>query len=114
MSDTTTGPRMVTVTLTVTHADEQYGTNAWLVTSAVDGEADTYWTIETPHNHLGRYGDDIARGIAVQLHLARTQREHRVSRLSRFGTVEEGVIQGELDDYSVRAYRAELRLIAHS
>jgi hypothetical protein len=113
MNDTA-APRMVTVTLTVTHADEQYGPNAWLVTSAVDGEAETYWTIETPYNHLGRYGDNVARSIAAQLHLARTQREHRVARLGRLSSVEEGVIQGELDDFDVRAYRAELRLIAHS
>jgi hypothetical protein len=52
--------------------------------------------------------------MAAQLHLARTQREHRVSRLGRLSSDEEGVIQVELDDFDVRAYRAELRLVAHS
>jgi hypothetical protein len=110
MTDTA-APRMVTVTLTVTRADEQYGPNAWLVTSAVDGDADTYWTIETP---LSPNLADQGHKMAAQLHLARTQREHRVSRLGRLSSDEEGVIQVELDDFDVRAYRAELRLVAHS
>jgi hypothetical protein len=106
MTDTQ-APQMVTVTVTVTYADaEKYGRNAWLVTSAVDGEADTCWTIETPQTAGNR------EALAAQLHLARTHPQHRVSRIAR--AAEEDAIQGELDDYSVRAYRAELRLIAHS
>jgi hypothetical protein len=101
---------MITVLVTTTPADaEKYGPGAWLVNSIVDGEVDPYWTIETPKSpNMAHYG----RQMAAELHLARTQRNHRVSLIGRASMQDEAEIQAEIDDYDARSYRAELRLIA--
>jgi hypothetical protein len=107
MNDTTAAPQAITVLVSVTPADPaKYGKNAWRVQSVVDGEVDPYWTVETPQTAGSR------EVLAAQLHLARIHTQHRVSRIGR--AAEEADLQAEVDDYGLRAYRAELRLIAHS
>jgi hypothetical protein len=108
-------PQMITVLVTVTHADRaKYGEDAWLINSVRVGQfiddIGPWWTIETPI--FNGPGSGNIRSLAAQLHLARTQRDHRVSRISRVSQQEDAEIQAELDDYSARSYRAELRLIA--
>jgi hypothetical protein len=112
MNDTA-APRMIPVEVAVTKAEPQYGPDAWLVQSLNEGDSDPYWTIETPANHLGRYGENLARGIAAQLHLARTRPEYRAARFY-FAPKASAELQVETDDFDVRVYRAELRLVAHS
>lgn len=105
----TPAPQMITVLVTVTNADHaKYGRDAWLVNSIVDGEVDPYWTIETVSFAPLR----AALRVAAALHLTRTHSDHRISRLGRVSAEEDADIQGELDDYSARSYRAELRLVA--
>lgn len=107
----TPAPRMITVLVTVTYADaEKYGPDAWLVNSVVDGEVDPYWTVETVLPELTKPGQ--SRRFAAALHLTRTQRDHRISRMGRLQSGAEADLQSEMDDMSLRAYRAELRLIA--
>jgi hypothetical protein len=104
---------MITVLVTVTpERAEKYGEDAWLVNSVVEGETDPYWTIETPVTNLAAVSVQVARSMAIQLHLARTQRDHRISRIRRMGTDAEAGLQHDTDDFDLRGYRAELRLIA--
>lgn len=110
MNDTP-APRMIPVVVIVTPADaDKYGRHAWDVASSVDengAEGDPRSTIETVPLTVG------ADAVAAMLHLARTHSDHRIARFG-YSSELSSEMQVETDNFDVRAYRAELRLIAKS
>ena len=103
--------RMVIVSVTVTPAHD-YGAEDWLVNSLTEGQDDGRWSIETVPGYGPSSEVTHSNGrIAAMLHLARTRTEHRIARLANDRKVQEEML-AEIDDLDLRAYRAELRLIA--